>query len=68
MTHDQVRALIDTINEPLTVDEFLVVLCTKAAAWEREQCAKVCDDVDNQDLIAGEAELCAMIIRARGEK
>jgi len=65
MTHDQVRALIDTINEPLTGDEFLVVLCTKAAAWEREACAKWLRD--NYQDYKNIADICEAI-RARGEK
>ena len=38
MTKDQVAELIESIKEPLSPEDFLVALTTKAAEWGREQC------------------------------
>lgn len=43
MTREEVAALIEQIPQGIHVDEFIVMLATKAAEYEREQCAKVCD-------------------------
>jgi hypothetical protein len=59
-----VADLIENIEPYLTPDEFLVALATKAAEWEREQCAKLCDAADKSTHPADLADA----IRARGEK
>jgi hypothetical protein len=43
MTREEVAALIDQIPQGIHVDEFIVMLATKAAEYEREQCAKAID-------------------------
>ena len=64
MTKDQVAELIEQIPDFLTPDEFLVVLCTKAAEVEREACAKLFDG----EIWAYDYREIAAAIRARGEK
>ena len=61
----EVADLIEQIPQELTPDEFLVALATKAAEWEREQCAKICDDWP-----VGRDDICfvAGVIRARSKK
>ena len=75
MTKDQVAELIESIKEPLSPEDFLVVLATKAEEAEREACAKVCDTMatpetsrDAQHDFHWAAGCCAAAIRARGDK
>jgi hypothetical protein len=51
------------------VQRFAALVAEKAAAKEREACAKVCDGVENgEGETAGLACECAAAIRARGTK
>lgn len=63
MTEDEVAALIDQIPQGIHVDEFIVMLATKAAEYEREACAKMCEA---EGLLWGQRYAAA--IRARGKK
>ena len=62
MTPDEVSALIDQIPHGIHVDEFIVILATKAAEYEREECAKMCEA---EGLLWGQRYAAA--IRARGQ-
>ena len=62
----QVADLIEQIPQELTPDEFLVALATKAAKWEREQCAKVCEGLTGRSYEFDMGRLhSAQAIRAR---
>jgi len=63
MEPGQVRLLIDQITDPMTPDEFLVALATKAAEHEREECAKVVEGYSTNW-----GRFYAWAIRARGLK
>lgn len=65
MTKDQVAELIEQIKEPLSPEDFLVALATKAEEAEREACAVV---AFNEAYSDEEACHIAEAIRARGEK
>ena len=64
MKRNDVAKLMDKIPQGLSPDEFLVALATHAAAWEREQCAVLCETECAQN----DGITCAEEIRARGEK
>ncbi len=52
-----------------TANASWTLMCKKMVAFEREACAKVCDDIDTE--YQGEdvlATWCAKAIRARGEQ
>ena len=69
MTKDQVAELIESIKEPLSPEDFLVALATKAEEAEREACAIICDGyAENSSSPMNFAENCAEAIRARCEK
>ena len=64
MTKDQVAELIESIKEPLSPEDFLVALATKAEEAEREACADIAENWNcNGFPRTGVAEA----IRARGQ-
>lgn len=53
------------------MDRFAALISEAAKAAEREECAKVCEEIGNEsasDHEAGGAYMCTDAIRARGEK
>ena len=69
MNKDEVAALIEQIPQGLTPDEFLVELANLAASTEREACAKLCDQISDEDgFEGGYADNCANQIRQRGNQ
>lgn len=49
MTREEVAALIEQIPQGIHVDEFIVMLATKAAEYEREKCAQICEFLINNN-------------------
>ena len=72
MTRDEIGELVAALPEGLEADEVIHRLVNWAVDREREACAKVCDDwqdsfeIDTRGWWA--SSLCAITIRARGEK
>jgi hypothetical protein len=69
LSRDKVAALIDQIPKGLDADDFLVELANLAASTEREACAKLCDQISDEDgFEGGYADNCANQIRQRGDQ
>ena len=75
MTKDQVAELIESIKEPLSPEDFLVALATKAEEAEREACALIClhgtdmpVQVDALKMMKAERKRILKAILARGKE
>jgi len=66
MNKEEVAKLIESIPQGLDQDDFLVALATKAADVEREACAKMFDEVPDDDIYLGSQY--AEAIRSRSDK
>ena len=67
MTKDDIIRMAREINEQ-GLESFAAAIAARAAAAEREACARVCDLVAREiDDTNGTATYCAAAIRARGE-
>ena len=66
MNKEEVAKLIESIPQGLDQDDFLVALANKAAEVEREACAKMLDEVPDDDVYL--ASQYAEAIRSRSDK